>query len=380
MRIAHVTSGLVRSAAGVRAVIMQLARSQAKAGHEVCVFGLDDPDLPSQRHDWDGLAFRAFPVYGPRLIGFAPGLENGLADFTPDIVHLHGLWQMPGHGVLKWHRRSQIPFLISPHGMLAEVALRYSPAKKRLARWMYQDAVFGATWGLHATSDIELAEIRNYGLTQPVAVIAHGVDVPPAEVLAGPAKRRTVLSLGRIHPKKGLDILIAAWAGVEADFPDWDLLIAGPDEKGHLAELRALTARLGLSRVRFQGPVFDEGKVALMAGSALFALPTRSENFAMTVVESLAAGTPVLSSKGAPWAALDAQRCGWWIDGTVDSFAAGLRGAMSLPMPELAAMGLRGRDWMERDFSWDAAATRMIAAYRWALGQGDKPDFVRAAA
>jgi glycosyltransferase involved in cell wall biosynthesis len=222
----------------------------------------------------------------------------------------------------------------------------------------------------------ELADIRVYGLTQPVALLPNGIDVQPMDRLHSGPRRRTILSLGRIHPKKGLVTLIESWASLEADFPDWDLRIVGPDERGHKAELRDHCRRIGLKRVRIEEPVFGEEKTRLMSSVSLFALPTRSENFAMTVAESLAAGTPVISSKGAPWHGLETNRCGWWVDHGAASFSAALRRAMSLPEAELQAMGLRGREWMERDFSWNRIAAAMLEAYDWGLNGGPIPAHV----
>src|SRR5262249_31076943 len=152
-----------------------------------------------------------------------------------------------------------------------------------------------------------------------------------------------------IHPKKGLDLLIRAWAGLEADFPDWRLRIVGPAENGHDKELRAIADGLGVQRVRIDGPAFGEDKLAAYRQADLFVLPSRNENFAMTVAEALAAGVPVLCSKGAPWSRLEAEGCGWWVDNDVGSLASSLRVAMSLARPELAAMGRKGRDWMLRE-------------------------------
>jgi glycosyltransferase involved in cell wall biosynthesis len=107
-----------------------------------------------------------------------------------------------------------------------------------------------------------------------------------------------------------------------------------------------------------------------MAGAGLFVLPTLNENFANTVPESLMVGVPVISSKGAPWAGLETHRCGWWVDGDVGSLSATLGQAMALSDGQREAMGLRGREWMIRDFAWQGIGQRLKAAYDWMLGDG----------
>ena len=122
-----------------------------------------------------------------------------------------------------------------------------------------------------------------------------------------------------------------------------------------------------------EGPVFGAAKLDAYRAADIFVLPTLNENFGMTVAESLAAGTPVIATKGAPWAALETERCGWWIDHGVEPLAAALKVAMATPRAGLEAMGTRGRAWMMRDFGWDRIALDMLAVYRWLRAGGEPP-------
>jgi glycosyltransferase involved in cell wall biosynthesis len=185
-----------------------------------------------------------------------------------------------------------------------------------------------------------------------------------------------VLSLGRIHPKKGLECLVRAWAKVEGVYPGWWLRIVGPAELGHDAQLKALVATLKLSRVSIEPAIYGVEKDSAFRESDFFVLPTLNENFAMTVAESLAAGTPVISTKGAPWAGLEVERCGWWINHGIQPLAAALSGAMALPRADLRVMGARGRAWMARDFGWDAIASKMAVVYAWLAGKAAPPEWV----
>ena len=115
---------------------------------------------------------------------------------------------------------------------------------------------------------------------------------------------------------------------------------------------------LGLTRVSVEGPIYGDAKTAAYREADLFVLPTLNENFGLTVAEALAAGTPAISTKGAPWSGLESEGCGWWIDHGVEPLAAALAHAMALPREALKAMGDKGREWMARDFSWDRVAQR----------------------
>jgi glycosyltransferase involved in cell wall biosynthesis len=227
----------------------------------------------------------------------------------------------------------------------------------------------------HATSEQEYQEIRAFGLRQPVAIIPNGIDIPTPREKS--ANQRTVLSLGRIHPKKGLDILLRAWAMLERDWPDWQLRIVGPSEAGHDAFLKSLSRELRLSRVSIEGAVYGAAKNEIYNATTVFVLPTLNDNFAITVAEALAAGIPVIATRGAPWSGLVEERCGWWIEHGVEPLAVALADAMARPADELSVMGARGRAWMARDYSWSRAGRDVVELYSWLTGAAAVPGFVR---
>ena len=366
MRIVHVTSGLVRKSAGVREVVLALARAQRASGLDAAVLGLEHPDWPAERQDWDGIPTRVVPVLGPRRLGYAPLMAAALQEMAPDVVHLHGLWMYPGCSVLRWHRATGRPDVISTHGMLSDVALSYSRLRKKVVSLWFQDAVFAGAAALHATSEGEAVEIRAYGLRAPVCSVPNGIAEiarPAGSTEAG----RTILSLGRIHRKKALDHLILAWRALERDFPDWSVLIVGPDEGGEADRLRALIGEAGVQRVTIRGPVYGAEKIELMAKAGLFALPTHSENFAITVAESLMLEVPVVSSQGAPWSGLESEGCGRWVPIGANYLSDALRQMMSLSDKERREMGARGRAWMLRDFSWSSVVESLRRCYQDAL-------------
>jgi glycosyltransferase involved in cell wall biosynthesis len=294
---------------------------------------------------------------------------------TGATLHAHGLWLMPNiypaWAKQRWPGRAKL--VHSTRGMLSEAALRISKWKKKAFWHLLQRSALEAADCLHATSVAEYDEIRAAGLRAPVAVVPNGIDIPDLGSLPRPTGReRCVLSLGRIHPKKGLDRLLLAWANLERDYPDWHLRIVGPAERTHDVELRRMARQLGIRRASIEGPVYGDAKYALYRAADIFVLPTLNENFAMTVAEALAAEVPVISTKGAPWQGLEVERCGWWIEQGTGALTQALAFTMKLPRPELHAMGARGRAWMARDFGWGKLAQEMSEVYLW-LNHGGKP-------
>ncbi len=294
---------------------------------------------------------------------------------TIEIIHNHSLWMMPNVYPGRIANHFGIPYVVSPRGTLGDWPFHHGSRVKRLFWPLVQKPSLKGVTCWHATSHSEYEDIRRMGFRQPVAVIPNGIDIPPAM-----AKRsdgpRTLMYLGRLHPKKGLDWLLRAWSVTENKFPEWRLHIVGADKQGYLAELRNLAQSLALKRVQFNDALYGEQKWKAYSEADLFVLPTRNENFGMVVAEALASGTPAIVSKGAPWSGLGTRQAGWWIDTGVDPLISCLEKALSSTPEDLAAMGQRGRAWMEREFSWDLVGERMVKSYNWVLGHEPLPDWV----
>jgi glycosyltransferase involved in cell wall biosynthesis len=299
----------------------------------------------------------------------------------PGLVHDHGLWGYTNRSAWRVAKSRNIPYVLSPRGMLEPWALQYKRFKKKLGWWTYQRRIVSSAAVIAATADSEYESVRGLGLRNPVAVIPNGIDldVPNSLLVSASGGEadgvRTALFLSRIQAKKGLLNLLHAWALISP--VGWRLKIAGPDEGDHLREVLSTIERLGLvSSVEYVGAVTGEPKSRLYASADVFVLPTFSENFGLVIAEALAHGVPVITTKGTPWHDLEIYRCGWWIDIGVEPLVAALRKALALPDDERRAMGARGLEYVRR-YNWSDIAQEMIGVYRWILGQGDRPACVR---
>lgn len=234
---------------------------------------------------------------------------------------------------------------------------------------------------LMATSEEEYISLRKFGLKQPMAIVANGVDLDLVDPKgswsdAVAAEQRTILFLSRIHPVKGLDNLIRAWAKVERD--DWRLTIAGPVvDQEHFDSLKGLIERLDVGRsVTFQGELTGGAKSDAYRAAELFVLPSFTENFGVVVAEALAHGVPVITTKGTPWSSLLEHRCGWQVDIGVEPLVGALREAMALSDAKLREMGGRARQLAKR-FDWSTVTRQVVEVYGWLLGHSRKPTCVR---
>ena len=338
--------------------VSRLAKALADAGIQVGAWSPDQSALTSR-----------LVAEHPLIIRLGGKLGDAVRAFgVPNIMHDNGIWLRHNHEIAKLSGKLGAARIVSVRGMLEPWAIGHKRLKKSLAWMVYQRGDLAKAQYLHATAESEAVNLHSYGLGVPICTVPNGVDIPeiadPDESRCGSTK--AALYFGRIYPKKGLPMLIAAWARVRP--PGWKLTIAGPDERGHQSEIERLVSENRLCEsVEFVGAVSPDRKSAFYRKADLMILPTYSENFGMTVAESLAHGVPVLTTKGAPWAALIEHKCGWWVDILVDAIADGLRQATTCEINELRAMGERGRKFVCREFGWSVIADQLISTYEAAL-------------
>lgn len=388
MRVVQVAASLAREASGPSYSVRRLAESLAARGTVSEIVSLGEPaEIRRAGVLAHAVAQDLARVPLASRLGVSRAMRAALDSAAAGgaVLHTHGLWLMPNVYPAWSIARHGGALVISPRGMLGPAALRFSRHRK-MAFWkLLQCRAVARAWCLHATSEQERQEIHAFGVTRPVALVPNGIDVASErDIVANRAVidagvPRTLLHLGRIHPKKGIDSLIEAWARVAPRHPNWRLRIVGPSEIGHGEALRLQAAARGAQRITFEDGLYGADKLAAYRQADLFVLPTLNENFGLVVAEALANGTPVISTRGAPWRGLEENRCGWWIDHGADPLAATLDQAMAMPRDTLHEMGARGRNWMAAEFSWDRVAADMERVYRWCAG-GERPDDLLGAA
>lgn len=386
LRVVQVVSGLEIADGGPSYSVPRLNEALRQAGLDAAVFTDFTPgNAANDDFDWVHSFVREYgrvPLL--RKLHFSRGLSRCLFDRSEsiDLIHSHGLWRMPNIYAARAARHRRIPIVVSPRGMLSKPALRFSRRSKALFWHLAQKSALEGTECFHATSDAECEDIRKFGIRSPVTVIPNGVDLPDDDGLrrsTWPRSRgaqRTLLFLGRIHPKKGVDGLVAAWSKVEAEFAGWRLRIVGPGEPAHLQSVRDAIRQLAAQRVSVEGAVYGEQKWRTISEADLFILPSHNENFGIAVAESLACGRPVITTKATPWREVETRRCGWWIDGRQASIEAALRIALSAPVEILDEMGARGAAWVKHAFTWDSVGEKLAQVYLWLCLGAPKPDSV----
>jgi glycosyltransferase involved in cell wall biosynthesis len=218
------------------------------------------------------------------------------------------------------------------------------------------------------TSELECGYVRARLPDARIGIVPNGVVVPSDTDLErwtrAPLPNPTVLYLGRIHPKKNIAPLVRAWGSIAPRHAAARLVLAGPDDHGHRAEIERLIATEGLGgSVTLAGRVGGDAKFELLARAHCLILPSQTENFGNVVPEALAHRVPVIASTGTPWDGLRDHGCGWWIEPTIQGLAHALDEALTLDAETRREMGERGRRWMIEAFSWPRVARAMIEFY-----------------
>ncbi len=381
-RVVNLTSSLSRAAGGLFESVRHLAQQTHRPGTcRVLALGLQDAHTAADLSRWRPVEVSPCPILGPEKFGYSPAMAAALNRLDADLLHLHGLWKYPSVATLQWARRTRKPYLVSAHGMLEPWALAQSQWLKRFASRLYQRPCLRHAACLRATSRLEFESIRQAGYCNPVALIPNGVELPPPRPAGhpslSPGKKRRALFLSRLHPKKGLLNLITAWTRLRPQ--GWELLVAGPDEGGHLAQLKAKVAAYGMeAEILFPGEAWGYARTRLYASSDLFLLPSFSENFGLVVAEALSCELPVITTRATPWQELEELGCGWWIETGVDPLVRALREALSLPPHCLREMGQRGRRLVESKYTWEPVGRQMLEVYEWLLGRHPRPACVHA--
>jgi len=300
-------------------------------------------------------------------------LKNG------DIIHNHGLWRMHNIYSLYMKKHKKVKIIISPRGSLSKEALNVSKYKKMIFNlfFKHKKALLNCDV-FHATSIKEKNEIRSLGYKQPIAIIPNGVKIPSQKKTNFRHKNNTkFLYLGRIHPIKGLDILINSWSDIELNNQNCSLEICGYyNDIRYYNHLIKMVKKLDLKNVFFSKAVSGREKRDKYLENDIFILPSKSENFGIVIAEAMSYGLPIITTNNTPWEIIKKNNYGWIINLNNDEIYSAILSAINLDINNLKKMGSNGRDYIKNYFSWELLGKDYHILYNWLLNDSDVPHFV----
>lgn len=379
MNIVHSIQNLNFSSGGPVRAIIDLSTKLAEKGHRVKIITYEDSDAPE--------SWRSNPQSNPCTVPLGTVHMNGLRA-TPhqkqliadtikgaDVVHAHGIWQPVTKRVTSMTRAAGIPYILSLRGMLDDWSMEQRRTKKKIYLALGGSKMLNSAAAIHSTAEGELAQSKKWFPKAPGIVIPNLLNLDPFETMPGKELARNtfpmfdtgdpvLLYLSRIHYKKGIEHLIKAIKVLKDAGNPHRLLIAGDGDKPYESMLKSLTKELDLeSHVAFLGLVVGNEKISLYQAADLFVLPTSQENFGFVLYESLAAGTPLLTTKGVDtWPELQSQAqaviCDQQDKAIADSIA-----SLTPDKDALEARGQTGRKWIFENQHPDRVVERFEAMY-----------------
>jgi len=390
LRVLHIIPSLGPVHGGPSQAIVAMVQALRQAGVEAEIATTNDngPGLLTvplhQRIQYQGVPVWFFPRWSSSLgavrgfifsAAFSRWLWHNLKHY--DVVHIHALFCFPATAAMTMARLQAVPYVVRPLGMLCHWSLQQSARRKQVYLKLIEASNLNHSRLLHFTSSQEQAETAVLGLTPPGVVIPHGLRLPSL-IPGAPQQLRqrlgigesvpVILFLSRLHPKKGLDLLIKALARLKAR--EFALVIAGEGAPDYQASLQQLVSGRGLGdRTHFLGFVEGELKNLVLQGSDLFALTSHSENFGIAVLEAMAAGLPTLVTPGVALSSvIQEQGLGYVPDQTLEAISQDLQLWLG-QLPQARAMGQRARAYVAAHYSWQKVAETLITLYG-QLGNG----------
>jgi glycosyltransferase involved in cell wall biosynthesis len=372
--------------------VSAVAERLVRRGHEVTVVTSDLDlgerlDVPLESEvDVHGVKVWYFPTarllsrWLPTVSGhgggflYAPAMARMLNErvSSMDAVHTHLPFIYPTYAAARAAFAANKPLFYHQRGVLDPQRLAFRRVKKKVYLELVEKSILNRAEMLVALTAHEVSTFRSIGVQTPCRVVPNGVELPRPELdvelraqdkwgIAHDAK--VVLFLGRIHPLKGVRLLVEAFSQACGPGTNTQLVVAGPDEDGEAARLQTRVDRLALrSSVLFPGPIDSKDKALLFARATLFCLPSVSEGFSMAVLEALASGVPVLLSPECNFREVEGARAGLVVPNEGRAWASAIEELLR-DNDRLERMGKAGRDLVERQYSWDRVVDSMEETY-----------------
>lgn len=360
MKIVHYIPSIDRMAGGISTYMQVLAKPLGTMAEVHIMTHASENPLPMENckvHD--------IPRYRPFSGVWKKAVVDLLDSVRPDIVHVNCCWTPDCAMIQRLAQKRGYKVVLTPHGMLEPwIIKRHYWTRKVPALWLYQKAAVQRADCVQATAESERGNLLKLGYNSNIKVVRLGIDAESIEMKRSWKKSRQILFLSRVHVKKGINFLVEAADVLRNELQGYKILVAGEGEADYVEAMKRMICDRGLQDiVKLIGGVYGDEKWRLFQTSDFFVLPTHSENFGLAIAESLASGTPVITTVGTPWSDLNSSEAGAWIEIGTEPLVETLRKFLSLSEDELETMGRNGRKLIETKYSAHVMAEQMMEVY-----------------
>jgi glycosyltransferase involved in cell wall biosynthesis len=384
MKVLHVIPSVATVRGGPSQAILEMVKALRKNNIDAEIVttndnGKDILDVPLRKFiNYQQVPVQFFPRFSPsihalREFAFSRELTIWLWQNIRnyDLLHIHGIFSYAPSLAMAIARCQKVPYIVRPYGLLCEWSLRQKERKKKLYLTLLEKANLNHSQSIHFTAIAEQKEASPLNLTASSFVLPLGIYTSQSILNAReklkkhlniPADEPIILFLSRLHPKKGLNYLIPA-LGKLSDYR-FTFIIAGSGDPDYETQVKTLVKTHGIEqKTQFAGFVKGEIKDLLIQGADIFALTSHSENFGISVLESLAAGTPVIITPGVALSDIvQQQHLGYVTELNINDIATTILNFLDHPQ-ESKQMGDCARQFILENYTWDHIASRMISVY-----------------
>lgn len=360
MKIIHYIPSIDRTAGGTSTYMQVLAKGLGELAEVHIITHTSENPLAMEN-----CMVHYVPEYNPFKGAWRKRVAEMMEVVKPDIVHVNCCWMPACAAVQRIAQKHGYKVVLTPHGMLEPwIIKRHYWTRKVPALLLYQKAAVRKADCIQSTAESERDNLLKLGYNKNIKVVRLGIDADGIEMKKSWKKTRQILFLSRVHVKKGINFLIEAAAVLRSELLGYKILVAGEGDADYVAEMKRMIADNGLQDiVQLVGGVYGDEKWRLFQTSDFFVLPTHSENFGLAIAESLASGTPVITTVGTPWNDLNDSNSGAWIEIGTQPLVETLRRFLALSDDELEAMGRNGRRLIEEKYSAHVMAKEMMEVY-----------------
>lgn len=361
MKIIHYIPSIDRSWGGTSTYMQLLAKPLGEMAEVYVLTHASDNPL-----EMENCEVHFIPRFRPFSKKWKGIVTEILEKVKPDVVHINCCWTPDCAMIQRLAQKQGYKVVLTPHGMLEPwIIQRHYWTRKVPALWLYQKAAVQKADCIHATADSERYNLLKLGYNNKVKVVKLGIDAESIAMKKAWKQTKQILFLSRVHPKKGVDFLVGAAAILRDQLKEYRIIIAGEGDADYIANFKMQIHEEGLDDiVQLVGGVYGEEKWRLFQNSDFFVLPTHSENFGLAIAESLASGTPVVTTVGAPWEDLNSFDAGACIDIGTQPLVEALRKFIAFSEEKLEQMGRNGRELIESKYSAQVMAKQMMEIYK----------------
>lgn len=360
MKIIHYIPSIDRIAGGTSTYMQVLGKELGKLAEVHIITHASENPLSI-----DNCKIHYVSNYNPINSRFKDEVSKLYDVINPDLIHVNCCWMPACAYVQKMAQKRNIKVVLTPHGMLEPwIIKRHYWTRKLPALLLYQKAAIQNADCLQATAEDEKNNLLKLGYNSNIKVVKLGIDAESITMKTSWKKSKLLLFLSRVHVKKGINYLIETADILREELQGYKIVVAGEGDADYVASLKQQIMDKGLQDIiQLIGGVYGDKKWELFQTSDFFVLPTHSENFGLAIAESLASGTPVITTVGTPWNDLNSSNSGAWIEIGTQPLVETLRRFLSLTDEDLEAMGKNGRKLIETKYSAKVMAEEMMKVY-----------------